>query len=213
MTSLENETVMWPTELAITTNYYAELDNMNNVTSMANVTTQQPNGEVPDLINNPLIQIIFSVLYIFIFILGIFGNFLVCFVVFRKRTMQTVTNFFITNLALAGHLNHFESIFNFNLIFQFMCRYSSGNILLTLHAHVHILWAMGVWDFSLPLGSFFSRLLCVPFNFNVNINSHRQVFRHYLPVPSPDEDPIMCLDNYYNMDCEHLVNRPLCVSF
>lgn len=101
-TLLENETVMWPTELARPTNYYAESDNMSDVTSMTNFSAIQPKLEEemePDLINNTSVQIIFSMLYILIFILGIFGNFLVGYVVFRKRTMQTVTNFFITNLG------------------------------------------------------------------------------------------------------------------
>ena len=57
-----------------------------------------------DLFNKPFVQFIFSIFYIIIFILGMFGNFLVCFVVARQRTMQTVTNFFITNLALADIL-------------------------------------------------------------------------------------------------------------
>lgn len=57
-----------------------------------------------DLFRKPFVQFIFSVLYVVIFFLGMFGNFLVCFVVARQRTMQTVTNFFITNLALADIL-------------------------------------------------------------------------------------------------------------
>jgi neuropeptide F receptor len=57
-----------------------------------------------DLFNKPFVQFVFSVFYIIIFLLGMFGNFLVCFVVARQRTMQTVTNFFITNLAVADIL-------------------------------------------------------------------------------------------------------------
>lgn len=57
-----------------------------------------------DLFHKPLVQFIFSVLYLIIFLLGMFGNFLVCFVVARQRTMQTVTNFFISNLAVADIL-------------------------------------------------------------------------------------------------------------
>lgn len=57
-----------------------------------------------DLFKKPFVQFIFSVLYVVIFFLGMFGNFLVCFVVARQRTMQTVTNFFITNLAIADIL-------------------------------------------------------------------------------------------------------------
>lgn len=57
-----------------------------------------------DLFYQPFVQFVFSLLYIIIFLVGMFGNFLVCFVVARQRTMQTVTNFFITNLAFADIL-------------------------------------------------------------------------------------------------------------
>lgn len=52
-----------------------------------------------DLFQKPFVQFIFSILYVIIFLLGMFGNLVVCFVVARQRTMQTVTNFFILNLA------------------------------------------------------------------------------------------------------------------
>lgn len=66
-------------------------------------------GHIPhlpegNLIDNKLIQAIFCVLYTIIFVLGILGNTIVCFVVIRNRAMQTVTNLFITNLALADIL-------------------------------------------------------------------------------------------------------------
>jgi neuropeptide Y receptor len=57
-----------------------------------------------DIINHSGVQAIFYVIYSTIFVLGIFGNVLVCFVVGRNKAMQTVTNFFITNLALADIL-------------------------------------------------------------------------------------------------------------
>lgn len=80
---------------------------LNNASSILNSTsTTATSFAMPedDLFNKPLVQFIFSVFYIIIFLLGMFGNFLVCFVVARQRTMQTVTNFFITNLALADIL-------------------------------------------------------------------------------------------------------------
>ncbi|XP_012286110.1 prolactin-releasing peptide receptor [Orussus abietinus] len=49
-------------------------------------------------------KVIFSGLYLTIFLLGIFGNVAVCFVVARNRQMQTVTNLFIANLALSDVL-------------------------------------------------------------------------------------------------------------
>lgn len=59
--------------------------------------------EEPPGISPPL-QIFFGVLYAFIFVVGIAGNVLVCYVVFRNKAMQTVTNYFITNLALSDIL-------------------------------------------------------------------------------------------------------------
>uniref|UniRef100_A0A182J609 G-protein coupled receptors family 1 profile domain-containing protein n=1 Tax=Anopheles atroparvus TaxID=41427 RepID=A0A182J609_ANOAO len=74
--------------------------------SWANVSTVAPSGEGEhDIIfSNKLLQIVFCVLYSSIFVLGVFGNVLVCYVVFRNKAMQTVTNLFITNLALSDIL-------------------------------------------------------------------------------------------------------------
>lgn len=68
-----------------------------------NFTRNQTTAEIQnDLIHNIFVQIVITVLYIIIFVLGIFGNFLVSFVVLRQKSMQNVTNFFIANLAIAG---------------------------------------------------------------------------------------------------------------
>ncbi|XP_022255927.1 prolactin-releasing peptide receptor-like [Limulus polyphemus] len=52
----------------------------------------------------PSVQVFFYCLYVIIFVTGICGNVLVCYVVFRNKSMQTVTNIFITNLALSDIL-------------------------------------------------------------------------------------------------------------
>ncbi|XP_062556279.1 prolactin-releasing peptide receptor [Armigeres subalbatus] len=57
-----------------------------------------------DVMTNEMVQVVFCLLYSSIFILGIFGNVLVCYVVFRNKAMQSVTNLFITNLALSDIL-------------------------------------------------------------------------------------------------------------
>ncbi|GAB0098112.1 neuropeptide F receptor [Sergentomyia squamirostris] len=62
------------------------------------------NATQTDIINNELVQATFCLLYTIIFILGVVGNLLVCYVVFMNKAMQTVTNFFITNLALSDIL-------------------------------------------------------------------------------------------------------------
>lgn len=43
-------------------------------------------------------------LYLVVFVIGLVGNFLVCFVVWRNRQMRTVTNLFIVNLSVADFL-------------------------------------------------------------------------------------------------------------
>ncbi|ETN60053.1 neuropeptide Y receptor type 2 [Anopheles darlingi] len=65
-------------------------------------TTPAPNEDI--IYSNKLLQIVFCILYSSIFVLGVFGNVLVCYVVFRNKAMQTVTNLFITNLALSDIL-------------------------------------------------------------------------------------------------------------
>lgn len=57
-----------------------------------------------DIIDKKGVQVLFFVVYTTIFVVGLFGNVLVCFVVFRNKAMQTVTNLFITNLALSDIL-------------------------------------------------------------------------------------------------------------
>ena len=42
--------------------------------------------------------------YAVVFVIGLVGNFLVCFAVWRNRSMRTITNYFIVNLAIADFL-------------------------------------------------------------------------------------------------------------
>ena len=58
----------------------------------------------PDLIKTRIIHIIVWGLYILIFLLGLCGNLLVCYVVVTKPPMHSVTNYFIMNLSLADIL-------------------------------------------------------------------------------------------------------------
>jgi hypothetical protein len=47
---------------------------------------------------------ILILLYGFVFVIGLVGNFLVCFAVWRNPSMRTVTNYFIVNLAVADFM-------------------------------------------------------------------------------------------------------------
>ncbi|KAI4479679.1 hypothetical protein M0804_010729 [Polistes exclamans] len=78
-------------------NNYSNYDNYTNYDNTSNLSY--------DLImSNLSVQIIFCIFYGNIFLLGVFGNVLVCYVVLRNRQMQTVTNLFITNLAFSDLL-------------------------------------------------------------------------------------------------------------
>lgn len=50
------------------------------------------------------LKIFFYLFYLLIFVLGLAGNALVCYVVIRNKSMHNVTNVFITNLALSDIL-------------------------------------------------------------------------------------------------------------
>lgn len=81
-----------------------------------------------DIINNNVVQAIFLMLYTAIFVLGIFGNVLVCYVVFRNKAMQTVTNLFITNLALSDILLCVLAV-PFTPLYTFLERWVFGSVI------------------------------------------------------------------------------------
>ncbi|XP_061386033.1 neuropeptide Y receptor type 6 [Musca vetustissima] len=95
-------------------------------------TTSEPAIQIPrerdDLIENNFVQIFFCILYTTVFILGVFGNVLVCYVVLRNRAMQTVTNIFITNLALSDILLCILAV-PFTPLYTFMGRWAFGRTL------------------------------------------------------------------------------------
>lgn len=76
----------------------------------------------------------FCVLYGAICALGLFGNVLVCFVVGRNKAMQTVTNLFITNLALADILLCVLGV-PFTPVYTFYRRWTFGMALCHLVAY------------------------------------------------------------------------------
>lgn len=81
-----------------------------------------------DITSNLTVQIIFCVFYIIIFVLGIFGNVLVIFVVGRNRQMHTVTNLFIANQALSDVLLCMLAV-PFTPLYTFMNGWVFGEIL------------------------------------------------------------------------------------
>ncbi|CAH1784323.1 unnamed protein product [Owenia fusiformis] len=70
---------------------------------LANITTTAPNTteRSEELMNTVWFRTVFIACYCVIFLLGVTGNSLVVFVVVRNKSMQSITNIFITNLAVS----------------------------------------------------------------------------------------------------------------
>ncbi|KAG6465585.1 hypothetical protein O3G_MSEX015249 [Manduca sexta] len=86
------------------------------------------NDSAIDPIENKAVQAAFCVAYTIIFVVGIFGNALVCYAVIRNRAMQTVTNLFITNLALSDVLLCVFAV-PFTPLYTFLGRWVFGSLL------------------------------------------------------------------------------------
>ncbi|KAL7640167.1 UNVERIFIED_CONTAM: hypothetical protein RMT77_009581 [Armadillidium vulgare] len=109
--------------------------NNSNISESENVFS---NESSVDIMVYPTMQAIFYIHYITIFLLGVFGNCLVCYVVFRNKHMQTVTNYFIANLALADILLCTLAV-PFTPLYFFMGQWVFGKVL------CHLLsWSQGV---------------------------------------------------------------------
>uniref|UniRef100_A0A0K0EGE2 G_PROTEIN_RECEP_F1_2 domain-containing protein n=1 Tax=Strongyloides stercoralis TaxID=6248 RepID=A0A0K0EGE2_STRER len=80
----------------------------DNVTAYMNATNCRgfPKG-FSDIL---MVRIIYLFIYLLIFIVAVTGNSLVVYVVMTKKSMQTVTNIFITNLAISDLLVNFTSL-------------------------------------------------------------------------------------------------------
>ncbi|XP_023943808.1 neuropeptide Y receptor type 2 [Bicyclus anynana] len=99
----------------------------DNITVFGN-TTEDDNITALDPIEDKAIQAAFCTAYTIIFIVGIFGNALVCYAVIRNRAMQTVTNLFITNLALSDILLCVFAV-PFTPLYTFLGRWVFGGLL------------------------------------------------------------------------------------
>ena len=80
-----------------------------NVVGFESITPKMADTPAPDEVSGDENQVmrltwmmsLFIIFYALIFLLGIVGNVLVVFVVLRNKAMQTITNIFITNLAVS----------------------------------------------------------------------------------------------------------------
>lgn len=73
---------------------------------VVDTTTQHyaSNTGQDQVVRIPWVMSLFIFFYSLIFLIGLTGNCLVAFVVMRNKTMQTITNIFITNLAISDIL-------------------------------------------------------------------------------------------------------------
>ncbi|KAH8369873.1 hypothetical protein KR093_001341 [Drosophila rubida] len=112
-----------------TTSSYAST---STTTAMTTTTSASASADLDadksDIMLNQFVQLFFYVLYTTVFVLGVFGNVLVCYVVLRNRAMQTVTNIFITNLALSDILLCVLAV-PFTPLYTFMGRWAFGRTL------------------------------------------------------------------------------------
>ncbi|CAN7937360.1 unnamed protein product, partial [Ixodes hexagonus] len=100
----------------------------NTTRQLHNVTTYHVSVINDYITSIPAVKAFFYCIYILIFVVGICGNVLVCYVVFRNKSMQTVTNFFITNLGLSDILLCTLAV-PFTPLYQFMRKWVFGRVL------------------------------------------------------------------------------------
>uniref|UniRef100_A0AAY5LCZ2 Neuropeptide FF receptor 1 n=1 Tax=Esox lucius TaxID=8010 RepID=A0AAY5LCZ2_ESOLU len=109
------ETMEETWELQLTTALYMTADLLisTNLTSLSNLTNSTNTSSIlavssiklsPYYQHSLVIAASFTLAYLFIFLLCMAGNSLVCLIVMRNRHMRTVTNFFILNLAISDLL-------------------------------------------------------------------------------------------------------------
>lgn len=123
-----NRNVILPSNnITSTVENFTKYENLTGKLLNATLSPQSANDS-KYIINNAFVQASFCVFYIAIFVIGITGNVLVCYVVFRNKAMHTVTNLFITNLALSDILLCFLAV-PFTPLYTFLERWVFGNLL------------------------------------------------------------------------------------
>jgi hypothetical protein len=91
------------------------------------------------ILNEPLVKSFFLATYILVFLSCVFGNFLILLIIISNRSMRTVTNFFLANLAIADLLVGIFCVFQ-NAVHFVAFEYGTwpfGRIM--CHSYVYIL--------------------------------------------------------------------------
>ncbi|XP_077445708.1 neuropeptide Y receptor Y2, like isoform X2 [Stigmatopora argus] len=106
-----------------------EPDPLPNVTSWDGWDTHAMPPTFPeDPIRSPGVQAALIVAYVAIILLGLVGNSLVIYVIYRFKTLRTVTNFFIANLAVADLLVNALCL-PFTLVYTLQGEWHFGSVL------------------------------------------------------------------------------------
>lgn len=165
------------------------------------------------LINNHFLQGCFFILYTGIFVIGLIGNVLVCYVVCRNKAMQTVTNMFITNLALSDVLLCVLAV-PFTPLYTFLGRWVFGRFLChtvpyaqgcSVYISTLTLTAIAMDRFFVIIYPFhprmkittclmiitavwvFSLLLTLPYGLYMSLNTYDNIDDHYCEEDWPSE--------------------------
>lgn len=99
MDTLDNVSVAYPNVTMTMEGEDTEVGKPSNCSNDYCVTDEEYYEMIFNYVFPRWYEWIIFVVYIAVFFIGLVGNFLVCFVVYRVKTMQTVTNTFIVNLA------------------------------------------------------------------------------------------------------------------
>ncbi|XP_049460266.1 neuropeptide FF receptor 2-like [Epinephelus fuscoguttatus] len=90
--------------LVLNTSWVGGPNPSNSSRLQENPVTHQNITYVDFYLHKPSVAAIFTVSYLFIFLVCMVGNGVVCFIVLRSKNMRTVTNLFILNLAISDLL-------------------------------------------------------------------------------------------------------------
>ncbi|XP_020777486.1 neuropeptide FF receptor 2-like [Boleophthalmus pectinirostris] len=86
-------------------NYSMEITNLSSSLWLHEDSLSSQNKTFVDFyLHKASIAAVFTISYLFIFLICMVGNGIVCFIVLRSRNMRTVTNLFILNLAISDLL-------------------------------------------------------------------------------------------------------------
>ncbi|XP_037068576.1 LOW QUALITY PROTEIN: prolactin-releasing peptide receptor-like [Pollicipes pollicipes] len=183
-------------------------DETNGSKLLAEVATESTYYE-ENLVHTLPVQVVFYMIYSTIFFVGVFGNCIVMYAVFRNKTMQTVTNYFILNLALSDILLCVLCV-PFTPLYTFLQRWIFGKALchlvtctqgVSIYISSLTLTTIAIDRFFVIIYPFrprmmpstcFILILCT-WLFSVGATMPYAVFVQHVPI---DEDTYLCQEDF-----------------